>query len=48
MIDNDCDGATNDDDPEGASDASTWYADDDSDGYGDVSDTVNACDEPSG
>jgi hypothetical protein len=32
-IDNDCDGVTDEDD---AADASTWYADDDADGYGDA------------
>jgi len=43
--DNDCDGDTDEDD---ATDASTWYADDDEDGYGDASDTTTACDQPSG
>jgi len=44
-IDNDCDG---DVDEDGALDASVWYADSDGDGYGDVSSTTTACDEPSG
>ncbi len=46
-----CDGADNDCDTafdEGASDASTWYADTDADGYGDASSTTDACDAPSG
>jgi hypothetical protein len=44
-VDDDCDGATDEDD---ASDASTWYADGDSDGYGDPASTATACDAPSG
>ena len=36
-LDNDCDGTVDEDD---AADASTWYADDDGDGYGDVSDVT--------
>jgi MYXO-CTERM domain-containing protein len=44
-IDNDCDG---DIDEASATDASTWYADTDADGYGDASSTDIACDEPSG
>jgi len=43
--DNDCDGTTDEDD---ASDASTWYADTDGDGYGDSSSTTEACEVPSG
>jgi len=43
--DNDCDGDTDEDD---ASDASTWYADADSDGYGDESDSAVSCSAPSG
>jgi hypothetical protein len=44
-VDNDCDGDT---DEAGALDPSTWYADDDSDGYGDPDDTTESCDVPSG
>jgi len=44
-IDNDCDGSVDEDD---ASDASTWYADSDSDGYGDAVATTAACSQPSG
>ncbi|MFT5681845.1 MAG: hypothetical protein ACI8RZ_002763 [Myxococcota bacterium] len=44
-IDNDCDGTIDEDD---ATDALTWYADDDGDGYGDAADTSVACDQPSG
>jgi|GEM_PF-1069251 hypothetical protein len=43
-VDNDCDGETD----EEATDVATWYADADMDGYGDASDSVEACDEPSG
>jgi MYXO-CTERM domain-containing protein len=41
-VDDDCDGSVD----EGLS--STWYADDDGDGYGDASATVSACSAPSG
>ena len=44
-IDNDCDGFIDEDDAE---DASTWYADNDGDGYGDISAPTNACLAPSG
>ena len=44
-VDDDCDGSTDEDD---ASDADTWYADTDSDGYGDAASTMAACDAPSG
>ncbi len=44
-VDDDCDGSVDEDD---ASDASTWYADDDLDGYGDPADSTTACSEPSG
>ncbi|MDP6933516.1 MAG: MopE-related protein, partial [Myxococcota bacterium] len=44
-LDNDCDGDTDEDD---ASDATSWYADDDDDGLGDPEDSVTACDPPSG
>ena len=43
-IDNDCDGTVD----QGAADATTWYADDDGDGYGDPDDATDACDAPSG
>ena len=42
--DDDCDSAVDED----AIDQGSYYADDDSDGYGDPSDAVRACDEPSG
>ncbi len=42
--DNDCDGTVD----EGASDASTWYADDDSDGFGDADASTTSCDAPTG
>ena len=42
-VDNDCDGALDEDD---ASDAATWYLDGDLDGYGDA--TTTACSQPSG
>ncbi len=42
--DDDCDGSTD----EGAVDATTFYADSDSDGYGDASTTQDACSTPSG
>ena len=44
-VDNDCDGAV---DPSTASDAGTWYADLDVDGFGDAADSVIACEAPSG
>ncbi len=42
--DDDCDGDTDEDD---AFDVTTWYADTDSDSYGDASSTDLACDQPS-
>jgi len=44
-VDSDCDGTADEDD---ALDASTWYADADSDGYGDPLTTAYACSAPSG
>jgi hypothetical protein len=44
-VDNDCDGSIDEDD---AADATTWYADRDSDGYGDSGDSAEACAAPSG
>jgi hypothetical protein len=44
-VDDDCDGAVDEAD---ASDATTWYADADGDGYGDVDSTTLACAAPSG
>ncbi len=44
-LDDDCDGAT--DEPD-ADDAFTWYPDDDHDGYGDGSQPVDACYQPTG
>ncbi|MFH1466885.1 MAG: MopE-related protein [Pseudomonadota bacterium] len=44
-IDDDCDGTTDEDD---ASDAATWYADADADGYGDPAASTAACAQPTG
>ena len=44
-VDDDCDGTVDEDD---AVDAETWYADDDGDGYGDLTSTALACDQPVG
>ena len=44
-LDNDCDGLTDEDD---ATDATTWYADADGDGYGDEAATTQACEQPEG
>ena len=43
--DNNCDGAT---DESGASGETNWYADTDSDGFGDASSMTTSCDAPSG
>jgi len=43
--DNDCDGTVDEDD---ATDASTWYADADADGYGSSTSTIAACSAPTG
>jgi hypothetical protein len=48
-LDDDCDGDIDDDDSSlDTSTAATWYADTDSDGYGDAAATTLACDMPSG
>ena len=44
-VDNDCDGTVDEDE---AADAATFYADGDSDGYGDADSTAEACEAPSG
>ncbi len=44
-VDDDCDGEVDEDD---AVDAATWYADADSDGFGDPDTSTDACDQPSG
>ena len=44
-VDDDCDGSVDEDD---ATDAATWYADADGDGYGDADSTTLACAAPSG
>jgi len=46
-VDEDCDGAVNDDDSS-VSGQDTWYEDDDSDTYGNPSSTLARCDQPSG
>ena len=48
-IDDDCDGLIDDADSDRVESASTtWYADDDADGYGDATDITHACIQPSG
>ena len=44
-VDNDCDGTVDEGD---SADASTWYADDDGDSYGDATSATVACSIPSG
>jgi len=44
-VDNNCDGSV---DPSDSVDAATWYADTDSDGYGNGSSTKKACIQPAG
>ena len=44
-VDNDCDGTVDEDD---AVDVTTWYLDDDSDGYGDADTSTQSCDQPGG
>jgi large repetitive protein len=44
-VDDDCDGAVDEDD---AADAPTWYIDADGDGYGVASPSIQACEEPAG
>ena len=44
-VDDDCDGTIDEAD---ATDATTWYADGDGDGFGDLASTTAACDQPSG
>ncbi len=45
--DEDCSGAADNDDPS-ATGTSTFFADNDGDGYGDAANTVSACDQPTG
>ena len=48
-IDNDCDGTVdNPSGPGAAVDALTWYADSDSDGFGDTDASTTACEQPTG
>ena len=42
-VDSDCDGLTDEDD---SLDASTWYADTDGDGFGDITSAINTCEPP--
>jgi hypothetical protein len=44
-IDDDCDTLVDSDDPDGPA-TSTWYLDDDSDGYGDAASSTEACAQP--
>ncbi|MFA6131754.1 MAG: putative metal-binding motif-containing protein [Patescibacteria group bacterium] len=45
LVDNDCDGTTDEAD---SLDATTWYVDVDGDGYGDSTVSQDACDQPTG
>ncbi len=47
LVDEDCDGLSDDDDTS-VTGTVTWFADNDGDGYGDVSSSVEACLAPSG
>lgn len=48
-VDEDCDGAANDLDPEGPTDPSDWYTDGDGDGFAaEGGSSVSACDAPAG
>ncbi len=46
-VDDDCDGLTDDDDGD-LSEWSTWYLDADGDGYGDATDSMESCAQPTG
>lgn len=46
-VDNDCDGNADDDDDD-VTDPATWYEDADSDTYGNVGSTMQACEQPTG
>ena len=48
-VDEDCDGAADDDDPTvSAASRSAWYADVDEDGFGDLGTSLSRCDQPGG
>jgi len=47
-VDDDCDGAADDDDPEGPIGAPTWYVDGDGDGFGIFVNTLRQCAQPEG
>jgi len=48
-LDNDCDGAVDDEDTDlDTSTGSAWYADADGDGFGDAATSTEACEQPSG
>jgi hypothetical protein len=46
-LDDDCDGSMDDDDAD-VSGTSTWYTDNDADGFGNIDDTTEACEAPAG